>query len=108
MEQWIQYAEAIQNSRPSLPSRIEALEDIIQDHKELIIDLDSHKSIVVALNIVGDHLADHVDDVEKARILRQRLKGLNTRWDKICGRASQWQKKLQKALIEVYKSQATD
>ncbi|KAK6640340.1 hypothetical protein RUM44_012027 [Polyplax serrata] len=100
LEQWIQYAEAIQNSRPSLPSRIEALEDIIQDHKELIIDLDSHKSIVVALNIVGDHLADHVDDVEKARILRQRLKGLNTRWDKICGRASQWQKKLQKALIE--------
>mgnify|MGYP002716562854 CR=1 FL=1 len=101
LEQWVQYAEAIQGNRPALPSSIESLEDVIQDHKELLIDLDSHKSIFVALNIVGDHLADHVGDVEKARILRQKLKALSLRWDKICSQASHWQRKLQEALIDV-------
>lgn len=101
LEQWIQYAEAVQKNRPGVPDDIETLEDIIQNHRDLLLELDSHKSIIVALNIVGDHLADHVEDVEQARTLRDRLKSVNSRWDNVCSMAAQWQKKLQEALIQV-------
>lgn len=101
LEQWIQYAEATNRNRPSLPSNIEALEDVIQDHREFLVELDSHKSIVASLNIVGEHLADHAEDEEKARLLRERLYGLNRRWDVVCLQAAQWQEKLQHALLDV-------
>lgn len=97
----MQYAEAIQNNRSGLPSNIETLEDVIQDHKEFLIDLDSHKNIFLALNRVSSHLAEHVTNNEKAKTLQSKLKGLNERWDNICVQADQWQKKLQEALITV-------
>lgn len=80
---------------------MEALEDAIQDLRELLLDLDSHKSIVTSLNIVGEHLADHAPDGGKARDLRQRLAELNTLWDNVCRRAAEWQDALQSALMEV-------
>ncbi|XP_039283704.1 nesprin-2-like isoform X1 [Nilaparvata lugens] len=101
LEQWLQHSEATQSLYPATPpTNIEQLEDTVQDLWEMLLNLDSHKSLVVSLNIVGKHLAEHTEDEVKASELRERLARINHRWDMVCAESSRWQNMLQTALME--------
>ncbi len=50
---------------------------------------------------LGSHLAEHSSDEEKADRLVARLAKVNNDWDSVCEKATDWQTRLQKALLEV-------
>ncbi|CAK1540772.1 unnamed protein product [Leptosia nina] len=99
LEQWLQFAEATHEARNEPPEQYDVLEDTIQDHREFLLDLDSHKALVVSLNVVGSHVARHARDTQAADRVRERLADANRRWDEACARAADWQTKLQRALV---------
>ncbi|CAG4949527.1 unnamed protein product [Colias eurytheme] len=99
LEQWLQFAEATDEARTDPPELYDALEDTIQDHREFLLDLDSHKALVVSLNVVGSHVARHARDADAAERVRARLGAANRRWDAACSRAAAWQQRLQQALV---------
>lgn len=99
LEIWLEFAEGTQSEQHSPPNDIDQLEDIIQDHRAFMLDLDSHKSILASLNSVGAHLADHTEDIRRATQLRERLTIANERWDKVCAMAARWQEQLQATLM---------
>jgi nesprin-1 len=63
--------------------------------------LDSHRNIVQSLNVIGHHLAEHSNDEERAAQIKNRLSATNSRWDRVCFACTEWQTKLQTALMEV-------
>ncbi|CAG4999316.1 unnamed protein product [Parnassius apollo] len=99
LEQWLQFAEAADEARTGPPEQYDALEDAIQDHREFLLDLDSHKALVVSLNVVGAHVARHARSAAAGERASARLAAANARWDAACARAADWQKKLQHALM---------
>jgi len=82
------------------PSSIEALEETIQDHREFLMDLDSHKSMALSINVIGSHLSEHCADSSIAEGLNDRLANINSDWDEVCEKATEWQTRLQTALLE--------
>ena len=71
--------------------------------KELSLDLDSHKNIIMSLNIVVNHVAEHAvtADLRAADRLRNRLAAANNRWEAVCKSAGRIQGRLQAALMQV-------
>lgn len=70
--------------------------------QELLLYLDSHRNIVQSLNVIGQHLAEHSDDEERANKIKTHLSATNSRWDRVYLACTEWQTKLQTALMEVF------
>lgn len=66
--------------------------------------MDSHKNIVMSLNIVVNHVAEHAvtADQRAADRLRSRLAAANSRWDAVCKSAARIQGRLQSSLMQVF------
>jgi len=99
LEQWLGHSQATQSELTRVPLAMEALEEAAQDHREFLMDLDGHKSVIMSLNIIGKHLAEHARDADRGTAVRDRLSSANHRWDQVCTAASAWQAKLQTALM---------
>jgi len=102
LEKWLEHAggSLAQLLRHGVPGSIEQLEEVIQDHREFLLDLDSHKSVAMSINVVGCHLAEHTPTQTKAEAMRTRLATVNEKWDHVCEQATLWQTRLQTALLE--------
>eukprot|EP00095_Tigriopus_kingsejongensis_P001444 maker-scaffold207_size258870-snap-gene-0.13 protein:Tk01444 transcript:maker-scaffold207_size258870-snap-gene-0.13-mRNA-1 annotation:"nesprin" len=100
MEKWSELARATLKSNRSVPKSMEQLEDAIQDHREFLMELDSHKSLMMSINVIGSHLAEHSRDKPKVQNLQKRLVEVNAAWDNTCEEAMLWRTKLQTALLE--------
>jgi len=102
LERWLEHAggSLAQLLRNGVPGSIEQLEEVIQDHREFLLDLDSHKSVAMSINVVGCHLAEHTPTQTKAEAMRTRLAAVNEKWDHVCEQATLWQTRLQTALLE--------
>jgi nesprin-1 len=72
-----------------------------QDHREFLMELDSHKSLMMSINVIGGHLTEHSCNEAKSEETTKRMERLNDDWDKACDRATQWQTTLQTALMQV-------
>lgn len=93
LEQWVQYAESVLASLPtSPPHQMELLADAIQEHRDLLLDLDCHNNLLVSLSSMHDQL----DDDSSAR-----LDTINRNWPGLTERAAGWQLSLQTALSQV-------
>lgn len=106
LEQWLNHADAKlkQTMKKRPPTSLEQLEEAILTHRELVLDLDSHRSLVSALTGVLTHLGKHEETRTMGQVeldkLRDRLKKALEQWKKVCHRAAAWQARLQIALIE--------
>eukprot|EP00092_Neocalanus_flemingeri_P025196 GFUD01027327.1.p1 GENE.GFUD01027327.1~~GFUD01027327.1.p1 ORF type:complete len:2646 (+),score=708.19 GFUD01027327.1:241-8178(+) len=102
LERWLEHAggSLAQLLRQGVPGSIEQLEEVIQDHREFLLNLDSHKSVAMSINVVGCHLAEHTPTQTKAEAMRTRLAAVNEKWDHVCEQATLWQTRLQTALLE--------
>lgn len=63
--------------------------------------LDSHRDIIVNLNIAAKHLMEHSPNEEKINSLQGRLTRINEQWEKVCAHSVIWQTKLKTALLQV-------
>jgi len=102
LERWLEHSSAslAQLLRRGVPNTIETLEEVIQDHRDFLLQLDSHKSVAMSINVVGSHLAEHAVNPVRAQAMEARLVAVNGQWDGVCEQATLWQTRLQTALLE--------
>jgi nesprin-1 len=103
LDQWLQYADKTQQTydfQALSNYSIEQLEDIIQDHREFLLDLDSHKMILASLSTISEHLLLHQrKKVEQIPHFREKLEKCAAKWDSVCGEETAWQLQLHKNLL---------
>ena len=65
------------------------------------MELDSHKPLMMSVNVISSHLGEHSRDRPRVEALKARMGAANAEWDRACEDAADWQAKLQTALLEV-------
>ncbi|XP_022518842.2 nesprin-1 isoform X9 [Astyanax mexicanus] len=81
-----------------LSTDIRTIKERIRKLKELQKEVDAHKSKILSLNLSSVGLLQ--SDSEESRKLRERLKEMNSRWDRLGKALQQWRGALQEALMQ--------
>lgn len=100
LEQWLSHSEATQSTLRSPLKLMEGFEDEAQDHTKSLMNLDGHKSVIMSLNVIVCDLANHIRNLQWAHSVSTRLNAASNRWEGVCIGASEWQAKLQAALMD--------
>ena len=68
--------------------------------QELLKAVDAHKSEVLSINLSSADFLQSEPDSEEAWELRDRLKEMNLRWDRLGTSLEDWREELQRALMQ--------
>ncbi|XP_037304616.2 nesprin-1 isoform X8 [Pungitius pungitius] len=83
-----------------LSTDIHTIQQRIKKLKELLRGVDAHKSEVLSINLSSAEFFQSEPDSEEAWELRDRLKEMNTRWDRLGSSLEHWREELQRALMQ--------
>ncbi|XP_031731325.1 nesprin-1 isoform X8 [Anarrhichthys ocellatus] len=99
---WLGQSEAELNQLRGLElsTDIHTIQQRIKKLKELLKAVDAHKSEVLSMNLSSAELLQSEPDSEEAWELRDRLKEMNTRWDRLGTSLEDWREELQRALMQ--------
>uniref|UniRef100_A0A3P9KLK4 KASH domain-containing protein n=1 Tax=Oryzias latipes TaxID=8090 RepID=A0A3P9KLK4_ORYLA len=84
----------------SLSTDINSIQQRIRKLKELQKSLDAHKSEVLSINLSSADFLQSQPDSEEACELRDRLKEMNSHWDRLGASLENWREELQRALLQ--------
>ena len=62
--------------------------------------MDGHKSEVLSINLSGSEFLQSEPDSEEAWALRDGLKEMNSRWERLSSSLEAWREELQRALMQ--------
>ncbi|XP_049914520.1 nesprin-1 [Epinephelus moara] len=102
MRAWLGQSEAelSQLRGLDLSTDIHTIQQRIKKLKELLKGVDAHKSEVLSINLSSADFLQSEPDSEEAWELRDRLKEMNSRWDRLSTSLEDWRKELQRALMQ--------
>ncbi|TNN68504.1 Nesprin-1 [Liparis tanakae] len=83
-----------------LSTDIHTIQQRIKKLKELLKGVDAHKSEVLSINLSSAEFLQSEPDSEEAWELRDRLKEMNTHWDRLGTSLEDWREELQRALMQ--------
>lgn len=100
LEKWLKFDEGKKGSKNVKKKKIEKIEEKIKDKRELMMEMESKKNIVVYLNIVGKNIEEKKEDKEREEKIRKRIVKKNGRWDEVCSVDDEWKKKIKNDIME--------
>ncbi|XP_074471039.1 nesprin-1-like isoform X4 [Sebastes fasciatus] len=102
MRAWLGQSEAELNQLRGLDlsTDIHTIQQRIKKLKELLKGVDAHKSEVLSINLSSADFLQSDPDSEEAWELRDRLKEMNARWDRLGTSLENWREELQRALMQ--------
>ncbi|XP_033998692.1 nesprin-1 isoform X2 [Trematomus bernacchii] len=102
MRAWLGQSEAELNQLRGLQlsTDILTIQQRIKKLKELLKGVDAHKSEVLSINLSSADFLQSEPDSEEAWELRDGLKEMNARWDRLGSSLEDWRGELQRALMQ--------
>lgn len=76
------------------------LQSALCSNQDLQKGMEAHKSEVLSINLSSADFLQSEPDSEEAWELRDRLKEINSRWDRLSGSLEDWREELQRALMQ--------
>lgn len=80
--------------------RLSILYFFVSPSQELQKGMDAHKSEVLSINLSSADFLQSEPDSEEAWALKEGLKEMNTRWDRLGTSLEEWREELQRALMQ--------
>ncbi|XP_053736179.1 nesprin-1 isoform X10 [Synchiropus splendidus] len=102
MRAWLGHSEAELSQLRGLrvSTDINTIQQRIKKLRELQKGLDAHKSEVLSINLSSADFLQSEPDSEEAWELRDGLKEMNSRWDRLGASLEEWREELQQALMQ--------